>query len=124
MTAPPPAPTLAVTDACHPGSAAPRMDAHTASDLASVLKVLADPVRLRLLDHIASAPGTTVCACHLPGPLGISQPTLSHHLKRLVDAGLVTRERHGRWLHYTADRARLATLVEALSWPDPTDACC
>ena len=123
MTTPLPAPTLEVTDACHPGSAEPRMDAHTASDLAAMLKVLADPVRLRLLDHIASAPGTTVCACHLPGPLGISQPTLSHHLKRLVDAGLVTRERHGRWLHYTANRGRLAAIVGALPSPDPTDGC-
>ena len=49
---------------------------------------------------LASAQGGTVCACHLPDELGISQPTLSHHLKKLVGAGIITREQRGRWAHY------------------------
>lgn len=77
------------------------MDADRAADLAEVFKVLGDPTRVRLLDHIAAAPDGTACACHLPDALGISQPTMSHHMKKLVDAGLVVREQRGRWAHYT-----------------------
>jgi ArsR family transcriptional regulator len=76
------------------------MPAGEAEDLAVLLKAMADPVRLRLLRLIAGSPDTTACACHLPTALGISQPTLSHHLKKLVDAGLLLREQRGRWAHY------------------------
>nr|WP_245703023.1 metalloregulator ArsR/SmtB family transcription factor [Raineyella antarctica] len=78
------------------------MQADRAACLADIFKALSDPTRVRLLDHIAASAGGTACACHLPETLGISQPTLSHHLKKLVDAGLVTREQRGRWAHYTA----------------------
>jgi ArsR family transcriptional regulator len=76
------------------------MPAGDAEALATLLKALADPVRLRLVRLVAESPDTTACACHLPTALGISQPTLSHHLKKLVDAGLLTREQRGRWAHY------------------------
>jgi ArsR family transcriptional regulator len=76
------------------------MPAADAEPLVVVLKALADPVRLRLLRLVADSPDTTACACHLPTALGISQPTLSHHLKKLVDAGLLVREQRGRWAHY------------------------
>ncbi len=76
------------------------MPSDDAEVLASLLKALADPVRLRLLLLIARSPDTTACACHLPTALGIAQPTLSHHLKKLVDAGLLSREQRGRWAHY------------------------
>jgi ArsR family transcriptional regulator len=76
------------------------MPATDAEPLVVVLKALADPVRLRLLRLVADSPDTTACACHLPTALGISQPTLSHHLKKLVDAGLLVREQRGRWAHY------------------------
>ena len=76
------------------------MPAKDAEPLVVVLKALADPVRLRLLRLVADSPDTTACACHLPAALGISQPTLSHHLKKLVDAGLLVREQRGRWAHY------------------------
>ena len=76
------------------------MPATAAEPLVVVLKALADPVRLRLLRLVADSPDTTACACHLPAALGISQPTLSHHLKKLVDAGLLVREQRGRWAHY------------------------
>jgi ArsR family transcriptional regulator len=76
------------------------MPATDAEPLVLVLKALADPVRLRLLRLVADSPDTTACACHLPAALGISQPTLSHHLRKLVDAGLLVREQRGRWAHY------------------------
>lgn len=84
--------------------------ADRASLLADQFKALADPTRVRLLALIAAAPDGTACACHLPDELGISQPTLSHHLKKLTSAGLVTREQRGRWAHYTASAEALAAL--------------
>lgn len=77
------------------------MDPAEAGRLAAVAKALSDPVRFRVYAHIASSRHSTVCACHLPDQLGISQPTLSHHLKKLVDIGLVDREYRGRWAHYS-----------------------
>ncbi len=59
------------------------------------------PVRLRIFHHIAASRCSSVCACHLPEVFGVTQPTLSHHLKKLVDAGLVNRETRGRWAHFT-----------------------
>ena len=85
---------------CAPASNDELMPAAEAERLAAVLKVLADPVRLRLLRLVADSPDTTACACHLPDALGISQPTLSHHLKKLVESGLLEREQRGRWVHY------------------------
>lgn len=76
------------------------MPVQEADQLTVLLKALADPVRLRLLRLVADSPDTTACACHLPAALGITQPTLSHHLKKLVDAGLLIREQRGRWAHY------------------------
>ena len=83
------------------------MAASDAEPLAGLLKALADPVRLRLLRLVAESPDTTACACHLPSALGISQPTLSHHLKKLVDAGLLMREQRGRWAHYRLEGTTL-----------------
>ena len=65
-----------------------------------VLKALADPARLRLLSLIASHDGAEACVCDLTEPVGLSQPTVSHHLKVLVDAGLVTRDKRGVWAYY------------------------
>ena len=90
------------------------MDAADAAELAGILKAVADPVRLRLLHHIAAAPDTTVCACHLPGALGITQSTLSHHLKRLTDAHLVIREQRGRWAHYRLNGPVVDRLIGTL----------
>lgn len=93
---------------CGPANLGHLMPVDAALDMAEVMKALADPVRLRLLRFVADAPDTTACACHLPGALGISQPTLSHHLKKLVEAGLLLREQRGRWVHY---RIRTQPLV-------------
>ena len=91
--------TLEVLECAQPGTQ-DIMSVGEAARLAEIMKAIADPVRLRLLTWVADAPDTTACACHLPAVLGISQPTLSHHLKRLVDAGLLHREQRGRWAHY------------------------
>lgn len=83
-------------------AAATLMDPAEVTRLAAVAKALSDPVRFRVYAYIASSGHDgTVCACHLPAQLGISQPTLSHHLKKLVDVGLVDREYRGRWAHYS-----------------------
>ena len=96
---------------CAPASYETLMPASEAERLAAVLKALADPVRLRLLRLVADSPDTTACACHLPAALGISQPTLSHHLKRLVESGLLQREQRGRWVHYRLDAAALGPIA-------------
>lgn len=86
-----------------------------ATDLAAAFKVLSDPVRLRLLSLIATAPNGEACACDLVEPLGRSQPTVSHHLSVLTDAGLLTREKRGRWAWFRAEPERLAVLRDALA---------
>src|SRR5450759_5451406 len=91
------------------------MPAKDAEPLVVVLKWLADPVRLRLLRLVADSPDTTACACHLPAALGISQPTLSFHLKKLVDAGLLLREQRGRWVHYRLAAAALSPVAAFVS---------
>lgn len=77
------------------------IDAGTADRMAGTLKALADPTRLRVLSHIAAQGCESVCACDLLDVVDISQPTISHHLKKLVDAGLLTREQRGKWAHYS-----------------------
>jgi ArsR family transcriptional regulator len=83
-----------------------------AEDLASVFKVLADPARLRLLSMIAGAGES--CACDLVEPVGRSQPTVSHHLAALTEAGLLTREKRGRWAWYQIVPERFVALQRAL----------
>jgi ArsR family transcriptional regulator len=90
-----------------------------AEDLAAAFKVLADPARLRLLSMIASTDAEEACACDLVEPLGKSQPTVSHHLSVLTEAGLLTREKRGRWAWYRVAPERLAVLRDALGSPAP-----
>jgi ArsR family transcriptional regulator, arsenate/arsenite/antimonite-responsive transcriptional repressor len=86
-----------------------------AADLAGAFKVLADPVRLRLLSLVANAEEGEVCVCDLVEPLGRSQPTISHHLSVLHDAGLVERDKRGRWVWYRVVPARVQVLRDALA---------
>ena len=86
-----------------------------ADELAGLLKVLADPARLRLLSMIATAATGEAGACDLVEPLGRSQPTVSHHLSLLVDAGLLTREKRGRWAWYRVVPERLTMLRDVLA---------
>lgn len=85
-----------------------------AAELAAVFKVLADPARLRLLSLVAAAETGEACACDLVEPVGRSQPTVSHHLSLLVDAGLLTREKRGKWAWYRIVPERLAVIRDAL----------
>ena len=97
---------------CAPVSVDP-LDGADAEELAASFAALADPVRLRLLSLVAAADGE-VCACDLVGPSGRSQPTVSHHMKVLVDARLVRREKRGLWVWYRVDRNRLDALAAVL----------
>lgn len=90
------------------------LGADDALELASVFKALADPVRLQLLSLIAASPGRTACSCDLEEPVGKSQPTVSHHLSVLADAGLITKEKVGRWVYCTIVDERVARVREAL----------
>jgi ArsR family transcriptional regulator len=90
------------------------LDVEDADRLARALKTIADPARLRLLSLIQAQPGGETCVCHLTEPLGLSQPTVSHHLKVLHDAGLVERERRGSWVFYRVVPEALATLRDVL----------
>ena len=90
------------------------LDEQQASDLADVLKALADPVRLRLVSIIASAESGEVCACDLPILVDRTQPTVSHHLSLLVRAGVLEREQRGKWAWFRLRRERLAAVGDAL----------
>jgi ArsR family transcriptional regulator len=107
-------PIASVASTCPPLLAGP-LPVRVAEDLAQTLKVLADPARLRLLSLIQSQPGAEACVCHLTEPLGLSQPTVSHHLKVLLRAGLVERERRGSWAFFRVVPDRLKTLRELLA---------
>ena len=85
-----------------------------AESLAHAFAALADPVRLRLLSLIATCTGGEVCACNMVEPLGKSQPTVSHHLKVLREAGLVTADKRGIWMWYRAVPERIAEVRAAL----------
>lgn len=76
------------------------LDSAAAERLAAVLKALAEPTRLRLVSMIAAHENAEACVCDLTDPVGLSQPTVSHHLKVLVDAGLIDREQRGKWAYY------------------------
>lgn len=95
-----PAAPVASTGCCSPASAA-AMTAEDADRTARTLKALADPARLRLLSIIAAHDGGEACVCDLTEPLGLAQPTVSHHLRVLTEAGFVTREKRGVWAYYT-----------------------
>jgi ArsR family transcriptional regulator len=90
------------------------LDDEQAVVLASSFAALADPVRLRLLSYIAASEAPEVCACDLLEPSGRSQPTVSHHMKILVDAGLIEREKRGLWVWYRLVPSRLDALRSAL----------
>lgn len=91
------------------------LSAEEAEQLAAGFKLLADPIRLRLLSLIANSPGGEACACDLTAPLGRSQPTISHHLSALTAAGLLEREQRGRWAHFRVATDRVDVLREALA---------
>ncbi len=90
------------------------LELEEAARTADLLAALADPVRLRIVSMLAAAPEGTACGCELEDPLGLAQPTVSHHLRILREAGLVVGERRGRWVHYSVVPERLAEIRNAL----------
>lgn len=99
-------------DLCCPSVTEAPLNEDEASELARVLNALADPVRLRILSLVAS--NETTCSCDLEGPLGKSQPTISHHTKILSDAGLLIGEKRGRWMWWRVENVRLQAVRRAL----------
>jgi ArsR family transcriptional regulator len=91
------------------------MSPEGANVLAKSLKAVADPARLRLLSMVASQPGSEACVCDLTEPLGLSQPTVSHHLKVLVDAGILHREKRGTWAYFSLVPGSLDSLAGFLA---------
>ena len=108
--------TAPIEQCCGPLLRAP-LTQQEAEQLAAAFKVVAEPARLRLLSLIASKPNGEACVCDLVAPLGLSQPTVSHHLKVLYEAGLLGRERRGVWIYYRVVPERLQLLRDALAAP-------
>lgn len=90
-----------------------------AQQLARLFKALGDPTRVRLLSLIAAADGGEACICDLTGPVDLAQPTVSHHMRVLADAGLVTREQRGKWAYYTVVGEALDALSSSLASRQP-----
>lgn len=105
---------LTITDlnACAPSNTSPALAREHAEQLALLLKAVADPTRLQLLALIENSNDQQSCVCDLTEPLQLSQPTVSHHLKVLTDAGILTREKRGTWVWYRLDQDRWAKLAE------------
>jgi ArsR family transcriptional regulator len=102
--------TIEAIDCCVP------LDAHVLSDdeakaTAGLFKALADPARVRIVNVLATSDGEPVCVCHLIEPLGLSQPTVSHHMKRLLDVGLIEREQRGKWAYFSLKRDAVEKLA-------------
>ena len=99
---------------CCGALAAPTLSDDEAAATADVFKALADPARVRIVNVLATS-GDPVCVCDLTAPVGLSQPTVSHHLKKLTDAGLLERKQRGKWAYFSlkADAvAKLAAVVD------------
>ncbi len=109
--------SVAVREPCCPPVLQRRLAKVEAGELATVFRAIADPARLRLLSFIAAQPAGEVCVCHLTKPLGLTQPTVSHHLKIMYAAGVLDRERRGTWVYYRIVPERLAALRTALTPP-------
>jgi ArsR family transcriptional regulator, arsenate/arsenite/antimonite-responsive transcriptional repressor len=105
------------TAACCSPLSAQALSMEQAEHVAPLLKALADPVRLRLMSLVASHPGGEACVCDLGDAFDLSQPTISHHLKVLHDAGLVDREKRGVWVYYRARSEALTGLSTLIGCP-------
>jgi ArsR family transcriptional regulator len=96
--------------ACCAPLATPLLSDEEAEATATLFRALGDPARVRILNSLATAE-EAVCGCELVEPLGLSQPTVSHHVKKLVDAGLLEREQRGKWAYYSLNHEATATLA-------------
>ena len=107
--------TIATIAASCPPILERQLDEDEALRLSQALKAIAEPARLRLISLLQAQPDGEACVCHLTGPLGLSQPTVSHHLKVLLQAGLVDREQRGSWAYYRVVPEPLAALRDVLA---------
>lgn len=96
------------------------LSADEAAATAELFRALGDPARVRIVNLLARS-GEPLCACEFDGPLGLAQPTVSHHLKKLVDAGLLEREQRGRWAYFSLNRDAVEQLAAVA---DLKGACC
>ncbi|MER7796577.1 metalloregulator ArsR/SmtB family transcription factor [Microbacterium sp. NPDC096154] len=90
------------------------LGAEDAEELARAIKALADPTRLRLLSIVAASEGREACVCDLTEPVGLAQPTVSHHLKILAEAGFLSRSKRGTWAYYALVPGSLDRIAEVL----------
>ena len=111
--------TLEAVACCAP-LRAPRLSAEEAEGTAELFKALGDPARVRIVNVIATA-SEPVCACEFNDTLGLSQPTVSHHLKKLIDVGLLKREQRGKWAYFSLKRQAVDVLAAVA---DLKGACC
>lgn len=107
--------TIRQGPACCPDGLTEPVDRSSAQALAGILKAVADPARLQLLSLIAASTTGERCACDLTDPLGLAQPTVSHHLKVLTEAGLITREQRGTWAWFRLVPGRFAELAHVFA---------
>lgn len=119
---PKPLPLIDLTPAgaacCAPLAASP-LSTDQADQLAAQMKALADPSRLRLVSMLLASEDQEACTCDVTEPLGLTQPTVTHHFRKLADAGIVTGERRGTWTYYRVVPETLTAISRVL---DP--ACC
>ena len=106
--------TVASDGACCTPLTRETIDADRAEDLARKLKALADPTRLRLVSIVAASEGEEACVCDLIEPVGLSQPTVSHHLRVLMEAGFLSRSKRGTWAYYKLVPGALGQLSQLL----------
>lgn len=111
------APTSSDVNVCCAPITGTPLSTSEAEQLAALLKAIAEPTRLRLLSLVAAHEGGEACVCDLTDPVGLSQPTVSHHLKVLVESGLLIREKRGVWAYYRLVPGRLAQISQALAVP-------
>jgi ArsR family transcriptional regulator, arsenate/arsenite/antimonite-responsive transcriptional repressor len=97
------------------------LDEEGAAELSHILKALADPARLRLISLIGANPGGEVCVCDLAAAFSLKQPTISHHLKVLREAGLIESERRATWIYYRLVPGRLNRIADLLTVSAPAD---
>ena len=102
---------ISFSSVCCAPLAAPTLSDDEALATADLFRALADPARVRIVNLLATSEGEPVCICNLTEPLGLTQPTVSHHMKKLVDAGLVDREQRGRWAFFSLRREAIETLA-------------
>ena len=111
--------SVAMIECCAPLAAEVLSDEETVAT-AELFKALSDPARVRIVNQLASA-GEPVCACNLNDPVGLTQPTVSHHLKKLVEVGLLEREQRGKWAYFSL---RPEAVEKLAAVADLKGACC